>query len=66
MLPDTVPRCRTATETPLRSDPLELHNVLGHPNLPQSLGSTKLHHPFRELKFVGTRKGNIRSPVQPE
>jgi hypothetical protein len=35
---------------------LELHNVLGHPNVPQSLSSTKLHHPLRTLKFVGNQE----------
>jgi hypothetical protein len=35
---------------------LELHNVLGHPNLLQSLDSMKLHHPLRKLKFVGNQE----------
>src|SRR5690349_12663152 len=34
---------------------LELHNVLGHPNLLQSLSSTRLHHPLQKLKFVGNQ-----------
>src|SRR4051812_1777465 len=36
---------------------LELHNVLGHPNLPQSLSSSSLYHPPRKLKFVGNQEG---------
>src|SRR4051794_26015560 len=35
---------------------LELHNVLGHPNLPQSLSSSSLYHPPRKLKFVGNQE----------
>src|SRR3954465_4397285 len=34
---------------------LKLHNVLGHPNFPQSLSSSTLYHPPRKLKFVGNQ-----------
>ena len=37
------PKCRFAQAL------LELHNVLGHPNLLQSLRSTRLHHPLQKL-----------------
>src|SRR5688572_8118788 len=41
---------------------LELDNVLGHPNLLQSLSSMRLHHPLRKLKFVGNQEGISRVP----
>ena len=58
--PGTAPRCRTATDSSAKrrfaQSLLELHNVLGHPNLPQSLSSSSLYHPPRKLKFVGNQE----------
>src|SRR4051794_27065959 len=56
------PKCRFAQAL------LELHNVLGHPNLLQSLRSTRLHHSRQKLKFVGNqekekRRGRKTAPL---
>src|SRR3954452_4596638 len=45
---------------------LELHNVLGHPNLPQSLSSSSLYHPPRKLKFVGNQELVYLPPYSPD
>src|SRR3954465_8566235 len=44
---------------------LELHNVLGHPNLPQSLSSSSLYHSPRKLKFVGNQEKLLGRPATP-
>jgi hypothetical protein len=66
--PGTAPQCRIATDPKgsaakcrFTQALLELHNVLGHPNLPQSLSSTRLHHPLPKLNFVGNQE-----PFEPE